>query len=77
MEYRGSGEYTLIAVNKEGKTLSPVHASCQVVEEEVEQGVGLGNLVLTGFLEEKRLVNNIATVGNKLHIFTSVSCALI
>ena len=72
VEYRDNGEYTLTAVTEEGKMATPVQASCRVEEEE-----GLdSNLVMTGFLEEKRVVANIATVDDKLHIFTSVSYVL-
>ena len=79
VEYRDNGEYTLTAIGDEGKAGTPVQASCWaeevVVAEGEEEGAELDgdNLVMTGFLGEKRVVANIATVDNKLHIFTNVS----
>ena len=80
VEYRDNGEYTLTAIGDEGKAGTPVQASCWAEEEVVAEGEEEGaeldgnNLVMTGFLGEKRVVANIATVDNKLHIFTNVSC---
>ena len=77
VEYRDDGEYTLTAIGEEGKAGSPVQASCWVEEEEEEEEEGAepdgGNLVMTGFLGEKRVVANITTVDDKLHIFSNVS----
>ena len=79
VEYRDNGEYTLMAIGEEGKVGTPVQASCWAEEEVVAEGEDEGaeldgdNLVMTGFLGEKRVVANIATVDNKLHIFTNVS----
>ena len=76
VEYRDDGEYTLTAIGEEGKAGTPTQASCWVEEEEgEEQGVELDgdNLVMTGFLGEKRVVANITTVDNKLHVLTNVS----
>ena len=75
MEYTGDNQYIMRAVNEDGKTGPAVHASCRLEEEEAEQGAGSdGNHVMTGFLEEKRVVANITSVGDTLHIFTNVSC---
>ena len=75
MEYTDDGEYTLMAIGEEGRAGSPVQASCWVEEEEEEEGAEPdgGNLVMTGFLGEKRVVANITTVDDKLYIFTNVS----
>lgn len=75
VEYRDDGEYTLTAVGEEGKAGTPTPASCWVEAEGEEEGAEPDgdNLVMTGFLGEKRVVANIATVDNKLHIFTNVS----
>ena len=78
VEYRDNDEYTLTAIGEEGKAGTPVQASCWAEEGAVEgeeEGAELDgdNLVMTGFLGEKRVVANIATVDNKLHIFTNVS----
>jgi hypothetical protein len=76
VEYRDNGEYTLTAIGEEGKAGTPIQASCWAEEGEgEEEGAELDddNLVMTGFLGEKRVVANIATVDNKLHIFTNVS----
>lgn len=74
VEYRDNGSYLLTALTEDGsKAGCSVQASCQLEEGE-EQGVEhCGNLVMTGFLEEKRVVANITTVGDKLYVFTSVS----
>ena len=74
VEYRDSSQYTLRAVTEDGKLGPPVHASCRLEEEGVEQEAGPGsNLVMTGFLEEKRVVANVTTVGDTLYLFTNVS----
>ena len=71
MEYGDNRQYTLRAVTEDGKMGTPIKASCRVEEKE---GAGPGsNLVMIGFLEERRVVANVTTVEDKLHIFTSVS----
>ena len=69
VEYKDNSKYILTAVTEEGQTAHPVQASCQLEEEEQEGG----NLVMTGFLEDKRVIANITTVGDKLYVFTNVS----
>ena len=71
-EYRGSCDYLLTAVADDGSTAHPVHASCRL-EEGAGQEAGDVNLIMTGFLEDKRVVANVTTVGDKLYVFTSVS----
>ena len=79
VEYTDDGEYTLTAIGEEGKAGTPIQASCWVEEEgEEEEGAELDgdNLVMVGFLGEKRVIANVTTVDNKLHVFTNVSCHL-
>ena len=76
VEYRDCSQYTLRAVTEDGQLGPPVHASCRLEAE----GAGPdGNLVMTGFLEEKRVVANVTTVGDTVYLFTNVShlCSVI
>ena len=69
VEYRGSDGYVLTALSEEGKSGASLQASCQL-----QEGAGhSGNLAMTGFLGEKRVSANVTTVGDQLHVFTSVS----
>ena len=70
VEYSGRCSYILTATTEDGRIARPVQASCQLEEGVESDG---GNLVMTGFLGDKRVVANVTTVGDKLYVFTSVS----